>query len=192
MGRYTDISRGPELQDAYEKYQLWLKKSRKEKVAAYKLVAKSPADRVVPERVEGYILPFESDVTNVYLAARILAATQTGQGASVCNTVRGLVADRVKEVAPTASTDSVIKIPRFDFARIIASQRTQTATTESDSRITDSPYKRHRSDNASSPFGRKTATDSYSEAVRDIKAAAAFKSFVATTGNRIGFRAEIG
>jgi hypothetical protein len=63
MGRYTDISRGPELQDAYEKYQLWLKKSRKEKVAAYKLVAKSPADRVNPERVEGYILPFESDVS---------------------------------------------------------------------------------------------------------------------------------
>lgn len=192
MGRYTDISRGPELQDAYEKYQIWLKKSRKEKVAAYKLVAKSPADRVVPERVEGYILAFESDNTNVYLAARILAATQTGQGANVCNTLRGLVADRVKETQPTGSGESVVKIPRFDFARIIASQRTQTATTESDSRITDSPYKRHRSDNASSPFGRKNATDSYSEAVREIKAKSDFKTFVATTGNRIGFRAEIG
>lgn len=192
MGRYTDISRGPELQDAYTKYQAWLAKSRKDKKTAYKTVAKPEVDRVRTERTVGYILPFNSENDNVYLEARIIAATQTGQGASVAGIVRGLVSSRVNETAPTGASDQVFKVPRFDFAKIIASQRTNTATTESDSRITGTPYKRHRSDNVSSPFGRSGTTDNYSDAVKAIKNDNAFKTFVATTGNRIGFIPEKG
>lgn len=190
MGRYTDISRGPELQDAYERYQTWLKKSRKEKKAAYKTVAKPETDRVKTERASGFILPFNSENEKVYVEARILSQTQTGRGAATANFVRGLVADRVFETMPTGTDIYSLKVPRFDFAKIIVSQRTNTATTESDSRLTDTPYKRHRSDNVSSPFGRKGQSDTYSNALQDIKKAATYKTFVQTVGNRIGFSAE--
>ncbi|MBD2771380.1 hypothetical protein, partial [Iningainema tapete] len=182
MGRYSDINRGPELQDAYEKYQLWLKKSRKEKKAAYKTVAKPETDRVKTERTIGYILPFNSENDNVHLETRVIDATQTGQGASTGNIVKGLIDDRFNVAPPTGPTDQVVKVPKYKFAKIIASQRTTTATNESDSRITETPYKRHRSDNVSASFGRKGSSDNYSEALKEIKAKAAYKTFVAATG----------
>lgn len=190
MGRYSDINRGPELQDAYEKYQLWLKKPRKDKKAAYKLVAKSEADRVKTERVAGFILPFNSENEKVYLEARIVSNAQTGAGTGTAAVVRGLVSSRVFETMPTGTDIYSLKVRRFQFAKIIASQRTTTATTETDSRITDTPYKRHRSDNVSSPFGRSGGTDTYSDALQAIKTAAAYKTFVGQRGNRIGFSPE--
>jgi hypothetical protein len=192
MGRYSDINRGPELQDAFEKYQEWLKKSRAAKKADYKTVAKAPANRVKVERTVGYILPFNSSNNNVYLQGRVIAAQQTGQGAGTANTTRELIEDYFKTAAPNGPGEVVFEVENYGFAKIIVSQRTETVTAESASRITGDTYKRHRSDNVSGIFGKKAAADNYSSAVADIKAKAGFKTFVATTGNRIGFKPEVG
>lgn len=190
MGRYSDINRGPELQDAYEKYQLWLKKSRAEKKAAYKTVAKAVTDRVKVERTFGYILPFNSENNNVYLQARVIATAQTGTGSTTANKARDLVSDRFKDAPPAGTNDQVFTVNEFKFAKIIVSERTTTAENESPSRITGDTYKRHRSNNVSCLFGRKDTTDEYSAAVKEIKAKAAYKTFVLATGNRIGFKPE--
>lgn len=190
MGRYSDINRGPELQDAYEKYQLWLKKTRAEKKTAYKAVAKPPTDRVKVERVPGYILPFNSNSELVYLETRIIGATQVGAGNIPANLARTLVADRVLETAPTADNKQVTSGRRYQFAKIIVSKRTKTAADEKDSRISGIPYKRHESDNASTAFGRKNASDNYSLAVKEIKAKAEYTNYVKNVGDRIGFTPE--
>ncbi|BAY78358.1 hypothetical protein NIES25_48320 [Nostoc linckia NIES-25] len=193
MGHYSDISRGPELQDAYEKYQEWLKKPRAQKKAAYKTVAKPTTERVKVERVPGLILPFNSKNNNVYLEARVISSTQEGAGAATANVARGLTSDRFFLTLPTGTGNQSFDSPGYQFAKVIVSKRTTTATTESESRITGDTYKRHRSDNVSSAFGRKTSDDDYPTAVANIKAQSAYTNFVtgnANIGNRIGFKPE--
>lgn len=190
MGRYSDINRGPELNEAYNTYQTWLKKTRAQKQTAYKAVAKAPNDRVKVERTNGYILPFNGTNDKVYISTRIIAATQQGAGSTVAGTVRDLVSSRVSNTLPTTGDPFSLSIPRFGFAKIYGTLRTTEATSDSESRITGLPYKRHRSNSASSPFGKKDNTDNYADAINEIKAAAAYKTFVATTGNSIGFSPE--
>ena len=155
MGRYSDINRGPELNEAYTEYQAWIKKTRAQKQAAYKAVAKPEADRVKVERIPGYILPFNGTNDKVYLSTRIIAATQQGAGGTVAGTIRGLVSSRVNQTLPETGDPFSLSIPRFQFAKISGTLRTQAATTDSESRITGLPYKRHRSNSASSPFGKQ-------------------------------------
>ena len=190
MGRYGDINRGPELNEAYNSYQTWLKKTRAQKQQAYKTVAKPVADRVRVERIKGYILPFNGTNDKVYISARIIADTQQGAGGTVAGTIRGLVADRVNKTLPTTGDPFSLTVPRFEFAKISGTLRTQEATTDSESRITGIPYKRHRSNSASSPFGKKANTANYSDAIAEIRNAAAYKTFVQTIGNSIGFSPE--
>jgi hypothetical protein len=190
---YRDIMRGPELEDAYEKLLVWQRKTRAQKKAAYREVAKAKAQRVATERVDGYILPFNSKSNTIYLETRILADTQTGVGSDTANVVRGLIDDRALKNAPASAGVQTMPVPKYTFAKIIASERTTTATDETPSRKTETPYLRHRSNNVSSPFGRKDAGDSYPAAVFEIRAKAAFRSFEqAKKGNRIGFAPEKG
>ena len=190
MGRYSDINRGPELNVAYNSYQTWVKKTRAQKQAAYKTVAKPVSDRVVDERTVGYNLPFNGTNDKVYLSTRIIADTQQGAGGTVAGTIRGLIADRVYKVLPATGDPFSLSVPRFQFAKISGTLRTQAATTDSESRITGLPYKRHRSNSASSPFGKKDNTDNYSDAIKEIRANNAYTTFVQTIGNSIGFSPE--
>lgn len=190
MGRYSDIQRGPELNEAYNEYQTWLKKTRAQKQAAYKAVAKAVADRVKVERTKGYILPFNGTNDKVYLSTRIIADAQTGTGDAVANTIRDLAQSRVNKTLPETGDPFSLTVPRFQFAKISGTRRTQVATTDSESRITGLPYKRHRSNSASSPFGKKDNTDNYSDAIEEIRRTEAFKKFVTTVGNSIGFSPE--
>ena len=187
---YRDIYRGPELKDAYDKLLLWQAKTRAQKKAAYTAVAKAANQRAKAERTDGFILPFNGSSTTVYLETRVLNATQSGVGSSTASTVKGLVDDRFVIDLPTTAGTQSLRVPKFQFAKIIASERTETATTESPSRKTDTPYKRHRSNNVSCPFGRKSASDNYAAAVAEIRAKTAFETFENTVGNRIGFIPE--
>lgn len=191
MAKYSDIYRAAELQDAYTKLQAWQGKTRAQKKTEYASVAKPANQRARAERITGYILPFQSDDADLYLEARILAPAQTGIGSATANMLEGVLNNRnLKELAAGGTTKSV-KAPRgFKFAKVIASERSETATTESASRITGIPYKRHRYNNVVSPFGRLNATESFAEAVKAIKAVAAFETFAAVVGNRIGFVQE--
>lgn len=193
MARYSDINRAAELADAYAKLQAWRAKTKAQKVAAYDLVAKPSADRVKTERDDGFIVPFRLDTATLRYEARVVNQTQTGTGNTTANTVRNLVDDRF--VLTIAANEQSIRPPRgFSFAKIIASERTQTVTANSNSRITNLPYKRHRSNNVSCPFGRKAAglTEVYGDAIAEIKAKPAFNTFENSVGNRIGFVAEQG
>lgn len=190
MARYSDINRGQELAAAYVKLQAYRAQTRAQKVADYATVAKTPAQRVKSERKDAYIAPFGSDSATVLYEARVLAAAQTGVGNTVGNIIEGLVNDRW-DVTLTATQEG-IKVPKFKFAQIIGSDRTTTATANSNSRFTDTPYKRHRSENVSCPFGRQSAgvAESYNDAIKAIKAKTTYGTFESEAGSRIGFRAE--
>lgn len=157
----------------------------------YKTVAKPVAQRVKTERQDGYILPFNTESANVYLETRVLAAAQTGVGAATAGIVRDLVDNRFKTDIATIASAEKLRIPKFRFAKVIASERTDVATEPTLSRKTDTPYLRHRSNNVSCPFGKATASDNYAAALEEIKAKSTFESFEkAKAGNRIGFTAE--
>lgn len=190
MASYSDINRGLELKEAYDNLLLWRAKSRAAKQAAYRAVAKPVAQRVKTERMDGYILPFNSQTAGVYLQTRVLNTTQAGVGSATAGIVRGLVNDRFKTDIATLGTAENLRVPKFRFAKIIASERTDVATSPTPSRKTDTPYLRHRSNNISCPFGKATAADNYSAALAEIKGKPAFETFEQTAGNRIGFTAE--
>ena len=122
-------------------------------------------------------------------------------------TVAEPAADRVKTeripgyVLPFASTnnstyfitrarETAIRIPKYRFAKITASARKGEGNDNAESRFTGRPYKRYRSDSVSSPFGKGAATDSYYDLINEMMSAAQYRTFVATTGNRIGFTPE--
>ena len=191
MGKFTDISRGPELAKAYDAYQAWLKKTRAQKQAAYRAVAKPKASRVRPERVDAYVLPFNSNVAGVYYMVRALSATQTGAGSDVIGTVRKLVdGARILEELPDADKNLAISIPRYRFAKVSASQRTGDGDENAKSRMTDSPYTRYTTNSASSPFGRVAGDSNYQEAVTKIRDTDEFKNFSKRPGNQITFTPE--
>lgn len=190
MARYSDIQRAQELNDALTKLRVWQDKTRAQKKADYKSVAKDAAQRSKAERMTGYILPFQLDSVDLFYEARILATTQTGVGNATATTLRSALNNRNKETV-TGATNKTVRAPRgFDFAKVTLSERTQTVTAESPSRITGVPYKRHRYNNVTSPFGRLNAAESFKEAATAIKAIAALKTFAATAGNRVGITPE--
>lgn len=190
MGRYNDINRGPELKKAYDERQAWLQKSADQKATAYKSVAKPRTDRVRPERIIAYVRPFNITKEGVYYEARGLSATQVGAGATIAGTARTLVGTRVVYDAPAGPADTIIPITRYKFAKVNVTLRTGNADENAKSRITGRPYTRYRTDSISSVFGRLTGDANYQDAVQKIKDSAAYKAFVATVGNRIGFTPE--
>lgn len=195
MGRYSDINRGPELKEAYEKMKVWREKSKKEKAALYKANSKPKAKRVKVERVKGYILAFAHNSEKIFYETRILADTQTGVGAATANTARELVEGYFKKTLPTTPADIMaLPRPKYTFAKINFYERTETATEAKESRVTETPYLRHESNNVSCPFGRKDANDTYTSVIDEIKAIAAYKTFDNGNNgnNRISFTPEIG
>lgn len=190
MGRYNDINRGPELKKAYDARQAWLQKSADQKATDYKSVAKPRTDRVKPERVIGYIRPFNLTKDGVYYEARVLAAAQVGAGATIAGTARTLAGARVVYDAPTGATDTIINVRRYRFAKLNVTLRTGNGDENAKSRITGRPYTRYRTDSVSIPFGQTAGDINYQDAVQTIKDTAAYKAFVATVGNRIGFTPE--
>lgn len=190
MASYRDINRGPELKEAYDNLETWRRKSRAAKQAAYKTVAKPAAQRVKSERIPGFILPFNLTAADVYLETRILAANQTGVGSATGNLVQGLIDDRTFADVPAGPAVKSLSGKNYNFAKIIASERTDVAETESESRKTGTPYKRHRSNNVSGVFGKKNAADTFFAAITEIKGKSAYDTFAEKVGNRIGFYAE--
>jgi hypothetical protein len=180
---FRDINRGPELKIAYDNLRQYEQKSREEKVAAYKAATKN-TNKAKHARMPIYILPFDAKVGQ-FLETRGLSATQDGLGGTTAVMVRTLVVDQFKTAL--AATEASLKVPKYKFARLIATERTATATTDSPSRFTKNPYKHHTTVSASCPFGASAATQNYSEAVNLITAKTAFENFEKTPGNSLSF-----
>jgi hypothetical protein len=180
---FRDINRGPELKIMYDNLRLYEAKSREEKAAAYKTATKNTT-KAKHTRVKAYILPFDAKAGQ-YLDARVLASTQDGTGKIPAELVAGLVGGQFKAALTTG--ENSFKAPKYKFARLIATQRTATATTETPSRFTKNPYKHHTTVSASSSFGASAATQTYAEAVNLIIAKPALGTFKGTPGNSISF-----
>lgn len=180
MGRYSDVNRGPELMEAYTKRQAWLALSKDAKKSAYTALN---VQRVVIKRQEVYIRPFDSTEANLLLKAKAPIATSDDPG-PMLRTILGNT--RVVENADP-SNDIILTLKPFQFAKLVATKRTNATGTAARSRITDLPYMRYQSDSASCPFGwTGVATDNFSTAVAAIRSDTAFKAFSGTVGNRIG------
>lgn len=190
MARFSDINRAAELTAAHTKYKAWQAKTRAQKDAAFDLVNKPDADRVNIDRVPGFILPFLATSAGYYFEAQVLPAAIAGPGSVTALMVRGLIKTRFADEVPASSAS--IKVRGYKFAKVVASERTETAKTKDKSRFTDNPYKRHRSNNVSCPFGRTSvnAAENFATAVADIKNDGPYKTFAAVKGNRIGITPE--
>lgn len=180
---FRDINRGPELKIAYDNLRLYEQKSRDEKAAAYKGATKN-ANKASHLRKKAYILPFDAKAGQ-YLDARVLTATQDGTGKIPAELVADLTAGQF--ITELTTGQNSFKAPKFKFARLIATQRTATATATTPSRLTKNPYKHHTTVTASSPFGASSATQTYAEAAVLIMAKAKFEPFDTTPGNSLTF-----
>jgi hypothetical protein len=186
----TDISRGPELYKAYQAEQAWREKSREQKRTAYKAVAKPKTDRVKTERVIAYVAPFNTTRAGIYFQTRGIATAQTGAGAALAGTLRGVVAARVLYDPPTGATDTILVVPKYRFAHLELKEKIGD-TYEAKSRKTDMPYDGQRSNSVSTPFGKLAADANYQEAVQALKDNADLKRFVAAkVGNKFYFKPE--
>lgn len=194
--KYSDINRGPALNDAYNKLESWRKLDPAAKRNAYNGVKKPPAERVITERVLAWIQPFGATKDGIYYETRVPAANQTaeggvgGAGQAVATLLLALIAGRFSATAPAGATDVIIEIPKFQFAQVRAAQRTGTANPNAVSRITGRPYTRWRSDSMSANFGKSATQNDFYESVKAIKALSQYTTFANAKGNTIGFRPE--
>lgn len=173
---YTDILRGVRLAQDYAKYKSWLEKDTEGRQAAYATVT-TPANRVKTARVAGYIIPFDSTGSGlIYVPARLISATQSGRGATLATTLKGVVDPytfSTSEVAALTTPNVLDNVKKFKFAKVTVIQRVQTADTKKPSRITGRQYYRHENDSVTANFGKKLAADTYetvSQAIRETPA----------------------
>ncbi len=171
----------------YTRYRAWAAKDSEERQVLYDGLNVS---RFTYEKQTVYIAPFGIANRSVFVAVQ---APRAG-GNAPTGTLLALLAGYYEAAAPTGTTDTILEgtslFPVSKLAKLSVKLRVSTATSKSPSRITGRRYFRHNTNAASMPFGKKSATDSYEIAVRDIKNDAAFKTFNDVKGNSISFTPE--
>lgn len=191
MGRYGDIRRGKELNEALTKLRAWEDLSTDAKQALYKSQRGSSV-RVKPNRVKGYVESFEL-VGRIYLPVKLLSATQTTQGTLIAIARTATTAEnRTHPVGFTVPTGGVLLdgMKGFRTAKVSFTDR-GAEVADSKSRITNIEYKRYDNKTVSSPFGVQTdGAETYSQAVAAILDQAPVKAFLQTEGNRVSFTPE--
>lgn len=191
--KYSDINRGPELQNLYNKLQDWRKLDPAQKRTLFQSVAKPKTERVLTEFAQSWIRPFSAAKNDIYYETQIPAAAQAGEGQDLATLIRTLLTGRFTQVAPALATDTLIVVPKFNFAKIRVSKRTgDTGNAAAISRITGKPYTRWRSNSMSGSFGKSLTQDDYYASVKEIKALADYSTFNNVRGNSISFRPEGG
>ena len=183
---YRDILRGAELKTEYDKYQVYLAKSRAEKQAAYNALN---VNKFTYTKSTYWIAPFFQSAKSVYIAVEQAATGTPTPGAEALS----LSALYRTATAPIGATDVIIDSASFalnKLAKLSLKFRQTTATTNSISRITGRGYKRHTTNSCSVYLGKNTATDDFSDVVKAIKAAPAYKTFNDVVGNSVTFIPE--
>lgn len=184
---YRDIMRGPQLKKDYDKYQDWLDKDTAARQAAYKSSRKGT--RLEYNKQLIYVAPFNQNARTLFVETKGPAAGQP----SPANDLLGLLAGYFETVSPAGANDIVVPraiFPANKLAKLVLTRRVAEATNESQSRITGRSYKHHETNSASMVFGKKVAGDDFGSVAKAIKAIAAFKTFVGTTGNSAQFIPE--
>lgn len=192
MGRYGDIRRGKELNEALIKLRAWEDLSTDAKQTLYKSQRGSSV-KVKANRVKGYVESFEL-VGRIFLPVKLLSATQTIQ-ATLISTVRTATAadSRTHAMGFTVPIGGVVLdgMKGFKTAKLSLTAR-GAAVADNKSRVTTTEYTRYDNKSASSPFGAEAdGTETYAQAVAAISDQAAIKTFLQTEGNRISFTPEV-
>lgn len=192
MGRYGDIRRGKELNEALIKLRAWEDLSTDAKQALYK-AQRGNSVKVKANRVKGYVESFEL-VGRIYLPVKLLSATQTTNGTLIGIVRTATAADsRTHAVGFTVPTNGVTLdgMTGFKPAKLSVTDR-GAEVTDNKSRVTTTEYKRYDNKSVSSPFGvQADGTETYAQAVAAIRDQAPIKSFLATEGNRVTFTPEV-
>ncbi len=171
----------------YTRYRAWAAKDSEERQVLYDGLN---VNRFTYDKQTVHIAPFGIASRNVFVAVQ---APKAGENAPT-SVLLGLLSGYYEAAAPTGTTNTILEggslFPVSKLAKLTLKLRVTTATSKSPSRITGRRYFRHSTNSASMPFGKKAATDSYENAVRDIKNDAAFKTFNDVKGNSIIFTPE--
>ncbi|MCC5617564.1 hypothetical protein LC605_21235 [Nostoc sp. CHAB 5836] len=192
MGRYGDIQRGKELNEALTKLRAWEDKSRAEKQALYK-AQRGSSVKVNANRVKGYVESFGL-AGRIYLPVKLLSGTQTAN-----STLIGIVREAAETTGRTHALDFTLPtggikldgLSGYRPARLSLTDR-GAVVADNKSRITDDEYKRYDNKTVSSPFGSQSAGDElYTAAVTAISNIQAIETFLGTEGNRIAFTPEV-
>jgi hypothetical protein len=194
MGKYSDIRRGKELNEALTKLRAWEDLSREAKQTLYK-GQRGSSVKVNANRVKGYVESFGLS-GRIYLPVKLLAAS-TAQPTN--GTLIGIARDaaattgRTIAVGFTLPTNGVLLdgLTGYRPARLSLTDR-GAAVVDNKSRVTTFEYKRYDNKSVSSPFGSQQAgNELYQTAVTEISDIAAIKTFLTTAGNRVAFTPEV-
>lgn len=193
MGKYSDIRRAKELTDALTKLRAWEDKTLTEKRTLYKS-QRGSSKRVEAKRVGGYVEAFGL-VGRVFLPVRLLAAIGQESETALVGIVEKAVKvkNRAYNLGEALPAGSVLLdgFKGFKAAKLSLTKR-GSVVTDNKSRITTLEYKRYDNKSVSSPFGSETAgSESYADAVKDIRKIDAIENFLKTEGNRIAFTPEM-
>lgn len=192
MGRYGDIRRGKELNEALTKLRAWEDLSTDAKQALYKSQRGSSV-RVSANRVKGYVESFEL-VGRIFLPVKLLSATQTTNGTLIGIVRTATGADgRNRADGFTVPTGGVTLdgMKGFRPAKLSLTDR-GAVVADNKSRVTNIDYKRYDNKSVSSPFGAQTdGTETYAQAKSLIADQQPIKTFAATEGNRVSFTPEV-
>ncbi len=192
MGRYRDIRRGKELNEALTKLRAWEDLSIDAKQTLYKSQRGSSV-KVKANRVKGYVESFEL-VGRIFLPVKLLSGTQTTNG-TLIGIVRTATAAEGRTHADgfTVPTGGVTLdgMKGFKSAKLSLTDR-GAEVADNKSRVTTIEYKRYDNKSVSSPFGAETdGTETYAQAKAAIADQAAIKTFLQTEGNRVSFTPEV-
>lgn len=163
MGRMSDINRADELKAAKTIYDLHLRKTRAEKIAAYALaVAVGGGLRVNRSSTRAFIKPFGTP-ENFWYETKVLAIATTPNTPKE-ESATALIAVVISAtlgfrdlVVPTGVNNVSNLAKKIQFAKVRCTER-GTAGTAAISRMTGIPYTKYTSNTLSNPFGRGNST----------------------------------
>jgi hypothetical protein len=176
---FRDLNRYPAMKAKYDAYKAWQDQTPEQRQTSYAAVTVE-ADRVKPEKVDGFVCPFNAaGASLIYVPAKLISTTQSGAGAALAGILKGIVDEFTFAAVPENGLSIAQK--GYKFAKLTLTT-VVPSTTKSKSRITGTLYNKPDVDSVSSPFGQKTAAQTYDAVVALIKA----KTAVTTHGNGNG------
>jgi hypothetical protein len=181
---FRDLNRYPAQKARYDKYKEWLESTPEQRQAKFAAIT-DETRRARAEREIGYVSPFgTTGNTKVYLPTRIIATNQSGSGAAVAGTLRGLLANYTLtgDDFQALTAPILIEAKKFRFAKLTLTS--VVAGTKKASRITGAMYSKPDVDSVTCPFGQNTGGQDYGTAVVAIKTESAYANFLQDNNGR--------
>lgn len=183
---YRDILRGAELKAEYDKYQLWLGKSRSEKQDLYDTLNVS---KFTYNKSTYYVAPFAQPNKALFVAVEQVAAGTTSPG----DVALSLGGSFFTANTPVGAADIILnssQFPKSKLAKMIVKRFVSKPGTKSQSRITGRKYFRTVNNSVSVFLGKNAISDGFDDVVSAIKELGGYDTFNDVAGNSITFIPE--